>query len=357
MDGAAERRHSSFDDFVGRVLACAEAALRPGEGERHGLGPLTVSFASNEPAFLARFRRGLALRRVEPGAPAWRLDLLVGPAAGVAPPPEWPLPLLCDDHHRRRHRDRDLALASWGEGAVWQVLDRRRRHAVYWARAAADVPEWDLGAPFRTLLAWALEESGLAMVHGAGFGPEGGAGLLVAGAGGAGKSSTSLVALREAGFSGVGDDFVALDAGNATAHALFTTLKLDEPALDRLGVPRAAVANPDRPAGQKARLYQRELLPGRDRARLPLAALAVPRVVVQQESGYRRCDGGLLLRALAPSSLFLLPGEDRRRFADLAALTRRLPCYELLLGQDPSALAAMLRRLLEEASRGGERRG
>ncbi len=320
---------------------------------RLGLGPLTLDLVSHDAGLLAAFCRGLAAHPPEatPGGSLLRIDLLVGAVAGLAPPPDWPLPVLSHDHQRRRHLDADWALASWQEGAVWQVLDRRRGRAVYWARERAAIPEWDLGAPCRTLLAWALEGQGLAMVHAAGFGRPAGPGLLVAGAGGAGKSSTSLVALREGGLVGVGDDFIALDCRKgARAHGLFSTLKLADDALARLAVPSGAVANPGRPAGQKARLYQRELLPGRDLPWLPVAALALPRVVAGAESRHRRIGGAPLLRALAPSSLFLLPGHDSRRFADLAALTRRLPCFELALGSDPAALAAMLHRLLDEVA-------
>jgi len=337
---------SPFEAFVEQVLRVA-ARAGGAAGGTLALGPLRLRVLGPDESLTARFRRGLA-GVATMAAPTLTLHLLAGTVAGVAPPPSWPLPLATRDHQRRRHLDTAVALACWNDGAVWQVLDRRRGVGVYWARDVAAIPEWDYGAPFRTLLSWALADRGLALLHAAGIGRAEG-GLLVAGAGGAGKSSTTLAALREGGLGSVGDDFVAVELGETLrAHALFRTLKLAPDALERLAVPADWVANPDRPSGEKARLYPGDRLPGSCLANLPIRALAVPTITGGAGSDARPADGGRLLRALAPSSLFLVPGQERQRFRALAGIAQRLPCYELRLGRDPAALAAMLRRLLEE---------
>lgn len=352
MVAVTARPATPFRDFVAEILALAAAA----GGQRaptRALGPLRLEVVAPDPAMSATFARGLAGHlRDSAESPSLTLHLLVGPVGGVAPPPAWPLPVTTHDHQRRRHLDAEVAISCWNEGAVWQVLDRRSGRGAYWARSAAAIPEWDYGAPFRTLLAWALADLGLSLLHGAGIG-RADAGLLVAGAGGAGKSSTTLVALREGGLATVGDDFVAVEAApRPRALALFRTLKLEQSALSRLDVPEAWVANPGRPAGEKARLYPAERLPASSLESLPLLALAVPVITGERQTLARRVDGGRLLRALAPSSLFLVPGRERERFQSVAAIVQQLPCFELSLGSDPGALAEALHRLLEELSRG-----
>lgn len=341
---------ASFQTFGARVLELAIAATRRGPTRRVALGPLDLTLAASDAGLLRDFTHGLADLPTSADAPRHGLTihLVEGPAAGTPPPPAWPLPTLEHQHQRRLHLTPDLRLFSWNDGAVWQLHDPRAGAAVYWARDRAAIPEWDYGAPLRNLLAWALHDLGRLLLHGAVMGGEGGA-LLVAGAGGAGKSSTTLAALRHAGLRTVGDDFVALGP-DGSAEALFDTVKLDQAALARLGVPAAWVANPGRPEGEKARLHLLDRLPGALVPRLAVRALAVPRIVPGRGSRALPVAGGLLLRALAPSSLFLVPGAEAERFRRLAALTQRLPCRVLELGSDPAGVAAAVEAVLRETS-------
>lgn len=334
-----------FRAFADRMLAAANAATASGPSGEASVGPLRVTVAAAEGGLLERFLRGLArVPATGPGLPL-RVHLLAGASGDTPPPPAWPLPSRTQQHLRRLHLSPGLRLYSWNDGAVWYLHDPASAAAVYWAREAAAIPEWDYGAPLRNLLAWALHDVGRLLLHGAVIGrPE--RALLVAGAGGAGKSSTTLAALRRAGLQTVGDDFVALAPDGTTAEALFDTVKLDAPALERLGVPAAWVANPERPAGEKARLHLRSLLPEALAATLPVRALAVPRVVDSEASRALPLAPGAVLRALAPSSLFLIPGAEAERFRCLAALTQRLPCYALELGRDPQGVAELVEGLL-----------
>ena len=339
---------AAFPAFGAQLLALATRATHGGPRRRLAIGPLDLTLAASDPGLLRDFTRGLADLPPPPGSPreALTLHLLAGAAMDTPPPPAWPLPTLQHQHQRRLHLAPDLRLFSWNDGAVWQLHDPRAHAAVYWASRREAIPEWDYGAPLRNLLAWALHDSGRLLLHGAVMGDSRGA-LLVAGAGGAGKSSTTLAALRHVGLRTVGDDFVAV-APDGTAEALFDTVKLDRAALARLDVPDAWVANPGRPAGEKARLHLLEHLPAALVPRLPVRALAVPRLVPGRESRALPVAGGLLLRALAPSSLFLVPGAEVERFQRLAALTQRLPCRVLELGSDPAGVAAVVEAVLRE---------
>jgi hypothetical protein len=350
----ASDRPGPFRAFADRLLGVAATATRGGAERRLAIGPLALTLRAADPALLAAFARGLAdLPAAAPGPrAALTIHILAGPArlAGgeQPPPPAWPLPSGEHQHLRRLHLEPSLRLFSWHDGAVWQLHDPAAGAAVYWAREAAAIPEWDYGAPLRNLLAWALHDAGRVLLHGAVVGDARGA-LLVAGAGGAGKSSTTLAALRHAGLTTVGDDFVAL-AGDGFAEALFDTVKLDAAALRRLAVPAAWVANPGRPAGEKARLHLLRDLPGALVPRLAVRALAVPTLVARSASAAVAADRGVLLRALAPSSLFLVPGAERQRFAALAALTRRLPCLALELGSDPAGVAGLVGQVLRQVA-------
>lgn len=350
----APDRPEAFRAFAERLLAVAAAATRDAARRDLAIGPLDVTLRAADPELLAAFTRGLADLPAAGRGERRRLTihLLAGPArlAGgeQPPPPAWPLPTSEHQHLRRLHLEPTLRLYSWNDGAVWQLHDPVAGAAVYWARETAAIPEWDYGAPLRNLLAWALHDAGRVLLHGAVVGDARGA-LLIAGAGGAGKSSTTLAALRQAGLHTVGDDFVALD-GSGHAEALFDTVKLDAAALRRLAVPDGWVANPGRPAGEKARLHLLRDLPAALVPRLAVRALAVPAIMARADSAVTPAGQGTLLRALAPSSLFLVPGAERQRFAALAALTQRLPCLTLELGSDPAGVAGLVQQVLRQVA-------
>src|SRR5205807_9852223 len=87
--------------------------------------------------------------------------------------------------------------------------------------------------PLRPLLGWVLASPGRHLVHAGAVGSEG-QGVLLAGSGGAGKSTTA-VACVEAGMSYVGDDYVLLSTGEPpAAHAIYGTAKLDRRSLATL---------------------------------------------------------------------------------------------------------------------------
>ncbi len=350
----APDRPGPFRAFADRLLAVAAAATQGAARRNLAIGPLDLTLRAADPDLLTAFTRGLAdLPVAGPGERrALTIHLLAGPAqlSGGAqpPPPAWPLPSSERQHLRRLHLAPSLRLFSWNDGAVWQLHDPAAGAAVYWAREVTAIPEWDYGAPLRNLLAWALHDAGRVLLHGAVVGDARGA-LLVAGAGGAGKSSTTLAALRHAGLNTVGDDFVAL-AGDGFAEALFDTVKLDAAALRRLAVPAGWVANPARPAGEKARLHLLRDMPGALVPRLAVRALVVPAIVARADSAVVPASPGTLLRALAPSSLFLVPGAERQRFAALAALTQRLPCLTLELGSDPAGVAGLVGQVLRQVA-------
>jgi hypothetical protein len=56
---------------------------------------------------------------------------------------------------------------------------------------------------------------------------------------------------------------------------------------------------------------------------------------------------GAAVRALAPSTLFQLPGAGFNNFRLIVALTNRLPCFELELGSEPAVVPQSLREFIE----------
>ena len=95
------------------------------------------------------------------------------------------------------------------------------------------MPAWEPSAPFRNLFHWALGDSGLAFAHAAAVGTAAG-GILLAGRGGAGKSTTAMACVH-AGWRYVADDYCVLDvSGHPSTHTLYGSAKISPWALARL---------------------------------------------------------------------------------------------------------------------------
>jgi hypothetical protein len=200
--------------------------------------------------------------------------------------------------------------------------------AAFWVRDAGVLTRWETAAPLRTLLRWALRRHGLHVVHAAAVVGARGAALL-AGASGAGKSTTALAA-AEAGLGFIADDYCAIaPCAPPRAHALCAVGKLESPwpGLRRL---------PGGPTPDGKHI----VVPDGLTREAPLASIVLPRVG-GAAPGLERARPAEALSALA-GSLLLLPGSRQADLAALGVLARSLPAYRLTTGPDPHVAAALL---------------
>ncbi len=231
-----------------------------------------------------------------------------------------------------RHLGRGGAIAGLSHGPVRatasaddssvMLWDSDLRLACCWFSGQAGLTRWDRAAPLRTALHFALATPRRQLVHGAVVGVAG-RGVLLAGPGGSGKSTTTLACL-EAGMQIVGDDYTAVELTDrgARAWSLYGSIKVGE---------RADVFG-----GQDHRrmLLLGQDMPGSPTESLDLVAVLLPRIKGGQESRLTRASPADALRALAPSTLLQAPYEDRQSIGILADLARSIPAHHLHLGAD-----------------------
>jgi len=91
-----------------------------------------------------------------------------------------------------------------------------------------------------------------------------------------------------------------------------------------------------------------DLFPQQIAPTFPLRAVIVPSVV-GGTSRLRRISGGAALRALAPTTLFQLPGSGAEAFAHVADVVRRLPAWSLELGDDRAEIPRLVARAIEDS--------
>lgn len=238
-----------------------------------------------------------------------------------------------------------VAVHELGYHAI-TLIDRRSRLLLHRVPDVAALPWWERAAPLRPALFWALSGPDRHLVHAGAVGDERG-GVLLAGAGGSGKTTVALAALA-AGMSYVADDYLLLHtAPDPVAWNLFGTAKLDAGHLAR--IPRFASAaniSPDPVTDEKWVLDVADVFPDALVSSLPIRAIVVPRIHGGR-SALRPTTAGVALLALAPSTAFQMPYDDGAVVASLAAVARSVPAFLLEVGDDVQDLVLAIDRVLD----------
>ena len=108
---------------------------------------------------------------------------------------------------------------------VLSALDTRRNLALYWAHDAAELPYYEKGSPLKGVLSCWTGSRDCQYVHAGAVGNAAG-GVLLAGRGGSGKSTTALACIS-AGLLYASDDYCLVAADPAPyAYSLYNTAKL-----------------------------------------------------------------------------------------------------------------------------------
>ena len=231
----------------------------------------------------------------------------------------------------------------------WQIFDLAADFGVQLMRSADGYPPWEPGAPLRPFLHWHYARHGMRLAHCGTLGLNG-SGVLIGGAGGAGKSGTVVAGLLN-GLQSIGDDYVLLDTSEGVVgHPVFATLKQDQAGFDRLGLnDRLPAVGPLNWQG-KYEFRMADVSNAPTPALLSIKALLVPRIADGEKTRVEPVSRRDAMLAFAPSSIQQMPGERESGFAFFGKVARRLPCYTLFLGREPAEIAGVIAEFLERSA-------
>ncbi len=309
---AAYRRFEAAQARAGRIDRC------------YSIGSFTVRVSFAGPALLPLLSSALAHLASDPHAAA---DLTICAWDGTAGAPT------TDDSiapTARYHRAADVhVLRSAGRDEV-SVLYEARNLGLYWAPTPAAIPPHVTAAPFVDIFHWWMRPRGAYVVHAAALGTAAG-GVLLAGKGGAGKSTTALacagVDLRHAA-----DDYCLVEMGHRPrVSSLYSSAKIHRDHLGRfseLGLHAEAFDE------DKAILMLHPRATGTLISGFPIRAILLVHVSGRAETVLGDATPSAVVQALAPSTLLQLKAADQRDLSALAELARRVPGYVLDAGTD-----------------------
>ena len=230
------------------------------------------------------------------------------------------------------------------------ALEEAESQAWFWGRESSQLPYWEYAAPFRLILSWWLGDLGANLVHGAAVGrPDGGA--LIVGRGGSGKSTTALLSLLD-GLSYASDDYVIAERDyqgcGPFVHSAFGSGKLDNEQCKRFPQLESAIVNKVRSPEEKAVFLVNRFAPEQMAASFPLRAVLVPRITGRTDTRVRPGSSVLALAALAPSTIFQLPGDPDVELKAMAEIVRAVPTHILELGTELRQIPRCIDQFLGE---------
>ncbi len=231
------------------------------------------------------------------------------------------------------------------------MLNSTSNIGLFWIHDASKIPSYVTGSPLHVMLSWWAHLHGLELIHAAAVGTIDG-GVLIVGKGGSGKSTTALSCLL-AGFLYAGDDYVLVDARPVpSVYSLYNSAKLN-----RDQARCFPLMFSDRPLFQQSRVertltFLYETHPDQLATSLPLKAILIPRIAASVKTKLERASATDALAALAPSTLFQLPGEDQSTLRGLATLVAQVPNYILHLGTNFATIPAAVYEALARSKTG-----
>jgi hypothetical protein len=176
-----------------------------------------------------------------------------------------------------------------------------------------------------------------------GIGPNG---VLLAGSGGSGKSTTTLACIN-AGFSYLGDDncLVALDPV-PKIYSLYNTLKLNWDNVKNFDNLPAALSNSSGVQIEKALFFLDEYKSESLKDSLNLEAILMPTIVDRVGTRIVRSSIINALKVIGPSTIFQSPTDGQDLINFLSKLVKTVPVYTLELGSDLAGVSDTLRNFV-----------
>lgn len=228
----------------------------------------------------------------------------------------------------------------------WTVRQVSSGNWCYFLDRMEDLLPWDSGSPLRLILNASLSGRRRRMVHAGSLGWNG-RGVLLTGAGGAGKSGTTLAGLAHE-LTSVGDDYVLLDqAEKPVARPLYRLLKQDAKGIARIPGLASKIGRIEPNWQEKFEFNPDAVFPGGFVDGLELKAVLLPVIARAERTSLERVPRSKAIRFLTTAMLDQLPVASTSTVLFLAGLTAQIPTYRMLLSEDPQEIAASVRHLIE----------
>jgi len=232
------------------------------------------------------------------------------------------------------------------------ILDRREQKIVGYRKKQQPLSRYEMSKPFFVLLSVWYHDRSIQFLH-AGLVAYNGRGVLFPGKGSSGKSTSVLVCVGE-GFQCLGDDFIGLQIteNEFTGYSIFNSACVAEHHLQNFPAFAPYATKAALPVEDKSTIFLSEITTCEMLSKVPICAIAMPKIVDAEKSTIKRASPTQTLLRLAPSTMFfIIPRPDKQALDRMTTLVKGVPAYWLEIGRDLQNIAHKVRDILcEEVS-------
>ena len=225
-------------------------------------------------------------------------------------------------------------------------LDRERNRAIGVIKSARLRHVDERARPLQRPLSVWLNDKGIQFIH-AGLVAIHDTGVLFIGAGGAGKSFSSIASMLY-GLRFLGDDFVGLEKlpdGTFRGHSLFASCLVDSGHLNRFPQLEADAIPPNHDFETKSVIYMARSHSDRLISQVSIGLLLLPKVVDNRTSSWRPASKAESMLALAPTSVLFTPTPSAQALNQLADLITTVPAFWLELGRETEDISRIIEQI------------
>lgn len=310
----------------------------------------TIRLCFAGPSLLPKFTRAFAHLASAPTASP-ELTICIWDSASThtqMPAPPWSWDVRTTRGDIVGYNNTHIRTAFQTDAGGLSMLDSSTNVGLFWVQDASHVPYYETSSPLRRILHWWLSDHGKQLIHAAALGTPSG-GVLLAGPGGAGKSTTALSCVTSK-LSYASDDYCVVSIETTPrAYSLFSSAKVDRQMLLHLPHLTSAVDRTELVHQEKAVLFLWEHFPENLVRDFPIQAILLPRVENRRETDVSPASPMEGIRALAPSTMVQLAGAGRAAWQTMTNLFKSVPCYHLHLSPNLTQIPPVITRLLEKS--------
>lgn len=304
-------------------------------------GGCTFNFYSNQADYLSLIDRALQPNNSKPLLPATILSTNFGDLG--LPHFKWIETTLDAVALDSMLKNTPYRLHIDSQYQVYSIFDRKLSRGIQLRHSSSQKPPWETGGPLRIFIHWHLAKLSRPLIH-AGSLAVGNTGVLIAGPGGSGKSSTVISGIFSE-LGSVGDDYISVEINSQILlRPVFKIMKVDPARLLAIGIKTTADLNWQ----NKVELNFSELSRGLTNNLIEAKALLLPKICNRKKSRLLRASSKQAFLSLTPSAMSQLPGDWDHLFRSGAEISRRLPCYVLELGVDPKEIAVCIKSFITQ---------
>jgi hypothetical protein len=235
---------------------------------------------------------------------------------------------------------------NWDANAL-SILDKQRGLALYWTYNAHRLPSYESSAPLRTIFHWWMTQFGFQFVHSGAVGYLHG-GVLLAGKGGSGKSTTALTCLAS-DLLYVSDDYCLISTDpEAYVYCIYSSAKLNADNIQRVPHVLSTISNLDRIDFEKAVFFLYPFAAQKIVKGFPVRAILLPGIAGIHETRLRPASPLEALSAIALSTMSQLARAGQASLQIMHRLVYQVPCYHLELGTELTRIPQVIAGLLKE---------